>query len=84
MKKELVINAPKGINEVTNQSDILTMLDEFREDELEDVRFTLLLAVRKDGSAITYNAGFVSPLELKGLQVAIQDFIDEILSNQEA
>ena len=79
MKQELTINAPKGISEITNTSDILTLIDDFRGNELETVRFVLLIGIRKDGSVFSQNNGFVSPLELQGLKVNTEEMLDTLL-----
>ncbi len=79
MKQELCVNAPKGISEITNTSDILTLLDDFRGNEIGTVRFVMLVGVRRDGSVFAQHTGFVSPLELQGLKVSMEEMLDNVL-----
>ncbi len=73
------INKPSGIDEVTNKSDIATTIEAFLENELDNTRYVLLVGINKKGAVFTMSTGFVSPLELQGLKMSIEDIIDDVI-----
>ena len=78
MKKEIKIAAPEGIDEVLNRDDLLNEIDSWKEDDLDSTRYLILIGIRKDGSAYYRATGYISPLELDAIPIAIERVCSQI------
>lgn len=72
-----------GINEVFDKDSIKNAIEDFKNKDLDDTRFILLLEIRKDGALYFVNVGRVSGLELSGLPQAVDDICNQIVDEIE-